>query len=267
MYLNFEEINILMASRTDSQISTEEEYREYLCREVYKNKECGFKVQASTERETMEHALRHREQVHGMTETTPEMESEIRRGIRPVSMEEEYREYTCPEPGCDFSIRGKNEDELIEHAHMHQDVEHGLKERSPETERDIRRNIRPALMEEGYEGYTCPEPGCDFSVSARNEDEIIEHAHMHQELEHGLKERSPEIESDIRRGFGTASSTEGYKEYTCSDPECEFLIRGKKEDVLIEHAHMHQELEHGVKDRSPKSEKDIVAHITPVTIL
>jgi hypothetical protein len=57
MFLNFKVINILMAARSESQISTEEEYREYICREVYKNKECGFKVQAKTEEETMEHAL------------------------------------------------------------------------------------------------------------------------------------------------------------------------------------------------------------------
>jgi hypothetical protein len=30
---------------------------------------------------------------------------------------------------------------------------------------------------------------------------------------------------------------------------------------------MHQDLEHGVKERTAKTEKDIVAHITPVTIL
>lgn len=206
MFLNFEKINILMAARTESQISTEEEYREYICREVYKNKECGFKVQAKTEEEAMEHALRHREQAHGMTETSPEMEKEIRRGIRPVSIEEEYREYTCPEPGC------------------------------------------------------------GFSVQARNEDELIEQAHMHQELEHGVKERSPEIERDIRRDIRLSSTAEGYKEYTCSDPECDFSIRGKNEDQLVEHAHMHQELEHDV-ERSPKTEKEIVAHITPVTVL
>ncbi len=256
-----------MAARTESQINAEEEYREYLCRVEYKNKECGFRVQAPTEEETVQHVLRHREQAHGMTETSPEIERAIREEIKPASLEEEYREYTCPEPGCDFSIRGKNEDELIEHAHMHQDLEHGRKERTPETERNIRRNIRPASMEEGYEGYTCPEPGCDFSVSARGEDEVIEHAHMHQELEHGASERSPEIESDIRRDIRPISASEGYKEYTCSDPECDFSIRGKSEDVIIEHAHMHQELEHGLGERSAKSEKEIVAHITPVTIL
>lgn len=255
-----------MAARTESQISSEEEYREYLCREVYKNKECGFKVQARTEEETMEHALRHREQAHGMTEISPEAESDIRREIRPASLEEEYREYTCPEPGCDFSIQAKNEDELIEHAHMHQELEHGVKERSSGTERDIRRNIRPVSTEEGYTGYTCPEPGCDFSVSARSEDELIEHAHMHQELEHDVKERSSEIERDIRSDIRPASATEGYKEYACSDPECDFSIRGKNEDQLIEHAHMHQELEHDM-ERSPKTEKEIIAHITPVTIL
>lgn len=266
MFLNFEKINILMAARTESQISTEEEYREYICREVYKNKECGFKVQAKTEEEAMEHALRHREQAHGMTETSPEMEKEIRRGIRPVSIEEEYREYTCPEPGCGFSVQARNEDELIEQAHMHQELEHGVKERSPEMERAIRRDIRPVSMEDEYAGYTCTEPECDFSVSASSEDEVIEHAHMHQELEHGVKERSPEIERDIRRDIRLSSTAEGYKEYTCSDPECDFSIRGKNEDQLVEHAHMHQELEHDV-DRSPKTEKEIVAHITPVTVL
>jgi predicted small metal-binding protein len=118
---------------------------------------------------------------------------------------------------------------------MHQELEHGVKERSPETEREIRRNIRPVSTEEGYTGYTCSEPGCDFSVSARSEDELIEHAHMHQELEHDVKERSPEIERGIRRDIRPASATEGYKEYTCSDPECDFNT-WKNEDVLIEHA-------------------------------
>jgi predicted small metal-binding protein len=267
MFLSFEEINILMAARSESQISTEEEYREYLCKEVYKNKECGFKVQAKTEEETFEHALRHREQAHGMTETSPEIERAIRRDIRPASLEEEYREYTCSEPGCDFSIQAKNEDELIGHAHMHQELEHGVKERSPEIERDIRRDIRPVSTEEGYTGYTCSEPGCDFSVSARSEDELIEHAHMHQELEHGVKERSPEIESDIRRDIRQVPSAEEYKEYACSDPECDFSMRAKAEDEIIKHAHMHQELEHGVTERSPETEKKIIAHITPVTIL
>jgi predicted small metal-binding protein len=82
-----------------------------------------------------------------------------------------------------------------------------------------------------------------------------------------MKEMSPEMERNIKRNIKQVSAIEEYKEYTCSDPECDFSIRAKTEDEIIEHAHMHQELEHGVKERSPKTEKEIVAHITPVTIL
>lgn len=268
-----------MAGRTESMIRDEEEYREYVCREVYKNKECGFKVQAKTEEEAMEHALRHREEAHGMAETSPETERGIREEIRPVSMVEEYKEYTCPEPGCDFSIRAKSEDEVIEQAHMHQEMEHGVTERSPEMEKRIRqeiktspemergarREIRPVSAAEGYMEYACPEPGCDFSMRAKDEDEIIEHAHMHQEMEHGAKETSPEMERNIKEDIRPVSGAEEYKEYTC--PECGFSISGKDEDEVIEHAHMHQEMEHNVKERTPEAQKKVTAQVVPVTIL
>lgn len=264
-----------MAGRAESQIMEEEKYREYICREVYKNKECGFKVQAKTEEEAMEHALKHREEAHGVTEMSPEMERGIREEIRPVSAAEEYEEYACPE--CGFAVRARSEDEIIEHAHMHQELEHGVTERSPEMERHIRQEMeRPSEMErgtreearsvsaaEGYKEYYCPE--CGFAVRAKTEDEIIERAHMHQEMEHGVKEMSPEMERGIRREIRPVSATEEYKEYTC--PECGFTTRAKDEDELIEHAHMHQELEHGVKEWTPAEEKKIVAHVTPVTIL
>lgn len=61
--------------------------------------------------------------------------------------ENEYREYICKEiyhnEECGFVIRGKNEDEVIEHAHMHQEVAHGMEKRSPEMDKQIRENIRP----------------------------------------------------------------------------------------------------------------------------
>lgn len=258
-----------MAGRTESMIGEEEEYREYICREVYKNKECGFKVQAKTEEEAMEHALRHREEAHGVTEISPEMERGIREEIRPVSEAEEYKEYACPE--CEFALRARSEDMVIEHAHMHQEMEHGATERSPEMEKSIRREMekgirretRPISAAEEYKEYACPE--CGFAVRAKTEDEIIEQAHMHQELEHGVKEMSPEMERNIRREIRPVSAAEEYKEYTC--PECGFTTRAKDKDEIIEHARMHQEMEHGVKEWTPAAEKKIVANVTPVTAL
>lgn len=135
-----------MSGQSDLELKGEEEYREYLCREVYKNKECGFHVRAKTDEEVIEHAHMHQEQAHGMKEISPEMEKNIRRNIKPVSATEEYKQYTCGEPGCDFSVAGKNEDEVIEHAHMHQELEHGVKERTPETEKKIVAHITPITI-------------------------------------------------------------------------------------------------------------------------
>lgn len=74
-----------------------------------------------------------------MKEMSPEMERSIRREIKPVSREE-YKEYTCPE--CEFEIRAKTEDEVIEHAHMHQDVAHEVKESLSEAKEKIKEKIK-----------------------------------------------------------------------------------------------------------------------------
>ncbi len=131
-----------MAGQSESDIKSEEEYREYICRNIYKNKECGFQVRAKTEEAAMEHARMHEEQAHGMKETSPEMEKRIKENIKPVSMAGEQKEYTCSEPECDFSVRAQTEDEIIEQAHMHQELEHGVKESIPETRERIRGEIR-----------------------------------------------------------------------------------------------------------------------------
>lgn len=124
----------------------EEPYREYMCKEITNDKTCGFRVEAKTDREAMEHARRHQEQAHGMKEMSPEMERNMRKDIKPSYAAEERKQYTCSEPGCDFSVTGKDEDEVIEHAHMHQELEHGMKERTPESEKKIEAHITPVTI-------------------------------------------------------------------------------------------------------------------------
>jgi predicted small metal-binding protein len=46
-------------------------------------------------------------------------------------------------PGCDFAVRAKTDDEVIEIAHMHQEITHGVKEISPDLEKKIQVSIRP----------------------------------------------------------------------------------------------------------------------------
>ena len=118
----------------------QEDYREYMCSRV--DGGCSFQVRASTDREAMEHAIRHQEMSHGMEEMSPEMERDIKRNIKPISSSESHKEYTCSDPECDFSIRGKDEDEVIEHAHMHQDLAHGVKESLEETGERIKDEIK-----------------------------------------------------------------------------------------------------------------------------
>ena len=59
--------------------------------------------------------------------------------------EESYREFMCKlvYPGCEFAVRAKTDDEVIELAHMHQGIAHGVKEISPDLEKKIKANIRP----------------------------------------------------------------------------------------------------------------------------
>jgi predicted small metal-binding protein len=60
-------------------------------------------------------------------------------------VEESYREYMCKlvHPGCEFTVRAKTDDEIIELATMHQEMAHGVKEISPDLEKKIKENIRP----------------------------------------------------------------------------------------------------------------------------
>ena len=59
--------------------------------------------------------------------------------------EESYREFMCKlvNPGCDFVVRAKTDDEVIEHARMHQEVAHGVKEISTDLKNKIQASIRP----------------------------------------------------------------------------------------------------------------------------
>jgi predicted small metal-binding protein len=59
--------------------------------------------------------------------------------------EESYREFMCKlvYPGCEFAVRAKTDDEVIEVARMHQEMAHGVKEISPDLEKKIKANIRP----------------------------------------------------------------------------------------------------------------------------
>jgi predicted small metal-binding protein len=44
--------------------------------------------------------------------------------------DESYREFMCKlvNPGCNFVVRAKTDDEVIEYARMHQEIAHGVKE-------------------------------------------------------------------------------------------------------------------------------------------
>ncbi len=59
--------------------------------------------------------------------------------------EESYREFMCKlvHPGCDFAVRAKTDEEVIELARMHQEMAHDVKEISPDLEKKIKANIRP----------------------------------------------------------------------------------------------------------------------------
>ena len=64
----------------------------------------------------------------------------------PFGAEERYREFTCREEyegkECGFQGRAKTDDEVIEHAHKHQSLAHGIKERSPDMEKKIKAHIK-----------------------------------------------------------------------------------------------------------------------------
>lgn len=66
----------------------------------------------------------------------------------PFGAEENYKEFLCTEEyngkECGFRVRAKTDDEVIEHARMHQEMAHGMKDISHDMEKKIKANIRPA---------------------------------------------------------------------------------------------------------------------------
>ena len=56
------------------------------------------------------------------------------------------------------------------------------------------------MAEESYREFMCKlvYPGCDFAVRAKTDDEVIKLARMHQEMAHGVKEISPDLEKKIQ---------------------------------------------------------------------
>ena len=59
--------------------------------------------------------------------------------------EESYREFMCKlvYPGCEFAVRAKTDDEVIDLARMHQEMAHSVKDMSPDLEKKIKESIRP----------------------------------------------------------------------------------------------------------------------------
>lgn len=63
--------------------------------------------------------------------------------------EENYREFICSRigPGCDFWVRAKSDEEVMQHAKMHVESEHGMAEKPAEMERKIKENIKPVKVQ------------------------------------------------------------------------------------------------------------------------
>ncbi len=62
---------------------------------------------------------------------------------------EEYKQFTCSDIGmaCGFQVRAKTESEVIEHAKMHAEKAHGMKEISPDFEKKIKASIKPVSVD------------------------------------------------------------------------------------------------------------------------
>ena len=71
----------------------------------------------------------------------------------PFGAEENYREFICTEKyegkECGFKVIAKTDDEVIEHAHMHQEMAHGVKEISPDLEKKIKERIKVVPIKAG----------------------------------------------------------------------------------------------------------------------
>jgi predicted small metal-binding protein len=65
--------------------------------------------------------------------------------------EESYREFMCKlvYPGCEFAVRAKTDDEVIELARMHQEMAHGVKEASLDVEKKIKEHIKVVPIKPG----------------------------------------------------------------------------------------------------------------------
>jgi predicted small metal-binding protein len=73
-------------SNSELELRDEETYREFLCREEYNGKECGFHVRAKTDDEVIEHARMHQEMAHGVKEISPDLEKKIKSEIKTASV-------------------------------------------------------------------------------------------------------------------------------------------------------------------------------------
>ena len=64
------------------------------------------------------------------------------------------------------------------------------------------------MAEESYREFMCKlvYPGCEFAVRAKTDDEVIRLAHMHQEMAHGVKEISHDLEKQIKEEIRPVSS-------------------------------------------------------------
>jgi predicted small metal-binding protein len=71
--------------------------------------------------------------------------------------------------------------------------------------------------------YQLVYPGCDSAVGAKTEDEIIELARMHQEMAHGVKKISPDLEKKSRKASNSYRQMGTSFRYCLP---CPFLIPG-----------------------------------------
>jgi len=71
----------------------------------------------------------------------------------PFGAEEHYREFLCKEEykgqECGFLVRANTDDEIIEHARMHQEMAHGVKETSHDVEKRIKTLIKVVPIKPG----------------------------------------------------------------------------------------------------------------------
>ena len=71
----------------------------------------------------------------------------------PFGAEENYREFICTEEyegkECSFVVRAKTDDEVIEHANMHQEMAHGVKQISTDLGKKINTLIKVVLIKAG----------------------------------------------------------------------------------------------------------------------